>query len=124
MSFEYDRAVELCKIRGISIHELCIRSGVPTNTFTKPRRGLGDISIESLKKICEDGLGITIDQFYEPDSRKTTLTDKQKRFLELSSSCTDEQKKRVMVYLRGLAQMRAFDDEKEERQDKNEKRDS
>lgn len=113
MSFEYERAVELCKCRGISIHELCRISGVPANTFTKPKRGLGDISIESLQKICEDGLGITIDQFYEPDSRVTTLSDRQRRFLELSSICTEEQKKRVMVYVRGLAQMRAFDAEEE-----------
>lgn len=111
MSFEYDRVVELCKSRGISIHELCKKSGVPANTFTKPKRGLGDISIESLEKICEIGLGITIDQFYEPDSRVTTLTDRQKRFLELLNSSTEEQKQRVMVYMRGLAQMRAFDDE-------------
>lgn len=117
MSFEYDRAAELCKTRGISIHELCRMSGVPANTFTKPKRGLGDISIESLKKICEDGLGITIDQFYEPDSKVTTLSYRQRRFLELSSICTEEQKKRVMVYMRGLAQMRAFDDEKETAKD-------
>ena len=111
MSFEYDRAKELCVLKGISIHELCIRSGVPTNTFTKPKRGIGDLSIESLRKVCEAGLGITIDQFYEPDSEVTTLTDRQKRFIQLLSASTEEQRRRVMVYARGLAQLKAMEEE-------------
>ena len=61
------RILELCQERGISINNLCNRSGVTQSTVNNIVSGRNNsTTVATVKKLC-DGLGITIVEFFQSD---------------------------------------------------------
>ena len=60
-----ERIFELCRINDISINRLCYLSGVTQSTVNNIVSGRNNsANISTIKKLC-DGLGITIQDFFD-----------------------------------------------------------
>ena len=61
------RILELCREKNISINKLSSMSGVTQSTVNNIVSGRNrSVTISTIKKLC-DGLGITIEQFFDSD---------------------------------------------------------
>lgn len=61
------RILELCKEHKISVNKLCGQSGVTQSTVNNIISGRNKgTNISTIKKLC-DGLGITIEDFFDSD---------------------------------------------------------
>lgn len=59
-----DRFLEICRQRNMTPNELANVSGVtPSTVYSMMDRSRKDISIVTIKKLC-DGLGITLGEFF------------------------------------------------------------
>ena len=59
-----DRIIELCKEKDISVNKLCNISGVTQSTVNNIISGRNrSATVSTIKKLC-DGLGITIQDFF------------------------------------------------------------
>ncbi len=62
-----ERILELCRKKNISINKLSTMSGVTQSTVNNIVSGHNrSATISTIKKLC-DGLGITIEQFFDSD---------------------------------------------------------
>lgn len=62
-----ERILELCKERSISINKLSSMSGVTQSTVNNIISGRNhSTTISTIKKIC-DGLGITVEEFFQSE---------------------------------------------------------
>jgi len=62
-----ERILELCREKNISINKLSTMSGVTQSTVNNIVSGRNrSATISIIKKLC-DGLGITIEQFFDSD---------------------------------------------------------
>ena len=62
-----ERILELCREKNISINMLSTMSGVTQSTVNNIVSGRNrSATISTIKKLC-DGLGITIEQFFDSD---------------------------------------------------------
>ena len=62
-----ERILELCREKNISINKLSTMSGVTRSTVNNIVSGRNrSATISTIKKLC-DGLGITIEQFFDSD---------------------------------------------------------
>ena len=62
-----ERILELCRERSISINKLSSMSGVTQSTVNNIVSGRNNsATISTIKKLC-DGLGITIEEFFDSD---------------------------------------------------------
>ncbi len=62
-----ERILELCQEKNISINKLSTMSGVTQSTVNNIVSGRNrSATISTIKKLC-DGLGITIEQFFDSD---------------------------------------------------------
>ena len=62
-----ERILELCREKNISINKLSTMSGVTQSTVNNIVNGHNrSATISTIKKLC-DGLGITIEQFFDSD---------------------------------------------------------
>ncbi len=62
-----ERIVELCREHDISINKLCNMSGVTQSTVNNIVSGRNSsATVATIKKLC-DGLGITIQDFFNSD---------------------------------------------------------
>lgn len=62
-----ERILELCRERDISINRLSSMSGVTQSTVNNIVSGRNrSTTISTIKKLC-DGLGITIEEFFQSD---------------------------------------------------------
>ena len=62
-----ERILELCRKKNISINKLSTMSGVTQSTVNNIVSGRNrSATISTIKKLC-DGLGITIEQFFDSD---------------------------------------------------------
>ena len=62
-----ERILELCREKNISINKLSTMSGVTQSTVNNIVSGRNrSATISTIKKLC-DGLGITIEQFFDSD---------------------------------------------------------
>lgn len=62
-----ERILELCREKNISINKLSTISGVTQSTVNNIVSGRNrSTTISTIKKLC-DGLGITIEQFFDSD---------------------------------------------------------
>ena len=62
-----ERILELCRAKNISINTLSTMSGVTQSTVNNIVSGRNrSATISTIKKLC-DGLGITIEQFFDSD---------------------------------------------------------
>lgn len=61
------RIIELCDQRGISFNKLSSMSGITQSTINNIISGRNkSTTISTIKKIC-DGLGITVNEFFDSD---------------------------------------------------------
>ena len=61
------RILELCDERNISVNKLCGMSGVTQSTVNNIISGRNNsATVSTIKKLC-DGLGITIEDFFNSD---------------------------------------------------------
>ena len=61
------RILELCDERNISVNKLCSMSGVTQSTVNNIISGRNNsATVSTIKKLC-DGLGITIEEFFNSD---------------------------------------------------------
>lgn len=62
-----DRIIELCHERNISVNKLSIMSGVTQSTVNNIVSGRNNsTTVSTVKKLC-DGLGISIEDFFQSD---------------------------------------------------------
>ena len=62
-----DRIIELCRERDISVNKLSSMSGVTQPTVNNIVSGRNNsTTVSTVKKLC-DGLGITIEEFFQSD---------------------------------------------------------
>ena len=62
-----DRIIELCNEHDISINKLCNISGVTQSTVNNIVSGRNrSATVSTIKKLC-DGLGITIQEFFQSE---------------------------------------------------------
>ena len=62
-----ERILELCRINNISINKLCDMSGVTQSTVNNIISGRNrSATVSTVKKLC-DGLGISIEDFFNSD---------------------------------------------------------
>jgi transcriptional regulator with XRE-family HTH domain len=62
-----ERIIELCRERDISINKLCDMSGVTQSTVNNIVSGRNNsATVATVKKLC-DGLGITIQDFFNSE---------------------------------------------------------
>ena len=62
-----DRILELCRERDISVNKLSSMSGVTQSTVNNIVSGRNNsTTVSTIKKLC-DGLGITIEEFFQSD---------------------------------------------------------
>ena len=57
------RVYELMGIYGLSLMELCQRCDIHHSTITTTKKRGGQLSLDTVKRIC-DGLGITMAEFF------------------------------------------------------------
>ena len=61
------RILDLCRVNGITINRLSIQSGVTQSTVNNIVSGRNNsATVSTVKKLC-DGLGITIQDFFDSD---------------------------------------------------------
>ena len=62
-----ERILELCSEHNISVNKLCNLSGITQSTVNNIVSGRNNsTTISTIKKLC-DGLGITIEEFFDSD---------------------------------------------------------
>ena len=62
-----DRILELCRERGITVNKLSSMSGVTQSTVNNIISGRNNsTTVSTVKKLC-DGLGITIEEFFQSE---------------------------------------------------------
>ena len=66
-----ERILELCRERNISINKLCGMSGVTQSTVNNIVSGRNNsATVSTIKKLC-DGLGISIEDFFNSELFRT-----------------------------------------------------
>ena len=61
------RILQLCERKNISVNKLCTLSGVTQSTINNNINGRNNsMTVSTLKKLC-DGLGITIQEFFDSE---------------------------------------------------------
>ena len=102
MSYELDRIEELCRERGWSHYHLAIEMDTHANHIGTLFRRTTTPSIPTIRRICEV-MGITMSQFYSADGVSVTLSDRQKRILDLFDHLDRDGKLKAEAYMEGLA---------------------
>lgn len=102
MSYELDRIEELCRERGWSHYRLAIEMDTSPNNIGNLFRRTTTPSIPTIRRICEV-MGITMSQFYSADGVSVTLSDRQKRILDLFDHLDRDGKLKAEAYMEGLA---------------------
>ena len=86
-----ERILELCREKNISINKLSTMSGVTQSTVNNIVSGRNrSATISTIKKLCE-GLGITLEQFFDSDLFRDLdqeLQENKKARLHPCISCT------------------------------------
>lgn len=101
MSYELERIEELCAERGWSHYRLAMEMDTSPNNIGNLFRRTTVPSIPTIRRIC-DVMGITMAQFYSSDGARLTLTEQQKRLLDLYDRLTPTDKSRAEAYMEDL----------------------
>lgn len=96
------RIQDLCEERGWSYYHLAKASGITYSTLSTMINKQNMPSLSTLYKLCR-GFGISISDFFEPDRSLNGLTDDQAQCLSLFTSLSNEDKKLVLAYIKGLS---------------------
>ena len=102
MSYELERIEELCRERGWSHYRLALEMDTSPNNIGNLFRRTTVPSIPTIRRICEV-MGITMAQFYSTDGIQVTLSEHQKRILDLFDHLDQAGKLRAEAYMEGLS---------------------
>ena len=72
------KIIDLCNIRGWSVYELALQSGITQSTLNSMLHRGNPPKIDNLQCICE-AFGITLAQFFLEDEQIEFLNKKRKR---------------------------------------------
>ena len=78
--------------RNLSFYELAKRSGIAANTFYRWYSKGYTPTLDSIKAICENGLHITLAEFFACESNLIEVNDETKTLLQYWTILTSEQK--------------------------------
>jgi transcriptional regulator with XRE-family HTH domain len=103
------RIRELRETRGFSIRELARRSGLPPESVSRSERGVTEITLTNLAKLCK-GLMIELPDFFSiPNASRNPPTNRPetreiRRIMSLLTSLPTEKRARVLRALALLLQ--------------------
>ena len=97
-----ERIQELCEERNWSYYQLSKATGIAYSTLSTMINKQNMPSIPTLFKLCQ-GFGITVADFFEPNTNTQGLTDEQALCLSLFTPLAQEDKELALAYLKGLA---------------------
>ena len=106
MSYELERIEALCRGRGWSHYRLAIEMDTSPNNIGNLFRRTTTPSIPTIRRIC-DVMGITMAQFYSADGVTVTLSERQKRILDLCDYLDRDGKLKAEAYMEGLSVQKA-----------------
>ncbi len=106
MSYELERIEALCRERGWSHYHLAIEMDTSPNNIGNLFRRTTTPSIPTIRRICEV-MGITMAQFYSADGVSVTLSERQKRMLDLFDHLDRDGKLKAEAYMEGLSARQA-----------------
>lgn len=66
------RVQQLARAHNLSLHSLAIACGINPSTLAVKRKRGGDLSLDTIRRIC-NGLGITLGEFFTPPNSETEL---------------------------------------------------
>jgi transcriptional regulator with XRE-family HTH domain len=96
------RIKELCGKRGWTVYRLAKESDISYSTLNNLFNRNNTPSLPTLERICLDGFGISLSQFFADDRPFVVLTDKQQEVLERYSNLPPADKSLLDAYLTGL----------------------
>lgn len=97
-----DRIRELCEEREWSYYQLSKASGIPYSTLNTMMNNKNMPSLPTLQKLCS-GFGISITEFFNPAENYQNLTAEQSACLSLFTSMSQEDRRLVLAYMKGIA---------------------
>ena len=92
---------ELIKQRGWTINYLAKQADVPQSTLSGLFQRNNCPTIPTLEKLC-NAFGITMSEFFAPDSGLTALTDEQRTLLDKWDSLPTQHKEAVLRLIESL----------------------
>lgn len=95
------RIKDLCREREYSFYELAKRSEIPYSTLNTMMLKSNSPTLPTLLKLC-NGFGISLLQFFDPESFGIELTERQKECLTLFDVLTPEEQALVLSYMKGM----------------------
>jgi transcriptional regulator with XRE-family HTH domain len=96
------RIKEFCDKRGWTVYRLAKESDISYSTLNNLFNRNNTPSLPTLERICLDGFGISLSQFFADDEYIHTLTDKQQKLLERYCNLPPAEKSLLEAYLTGL----------------------
>lgn len=102
----YDRIASLCDSKGVKAAQMCREVGIGPNTMTELKMGrVKSLSAPKLEKIAEY-FGVSVSYLLgkedaSPDTLQT-LKDEEKALLNSYRTMTEEQKRMMSVFIKGL----------------------
>jgi transcriptional regulator with XRE-family HTH domain len=96
------RIKELCDKRGWSVYKLAKESEISYSTLNNLFNRNNTPSLPTLERICEDGFGITLSQFFADDKPPPLLSERQNTLLQRFSELSPTNKVLLETFLTGL----------------------
>lgn len=102
----YERIAALCDSKGVKAAQMCREVGIGPNTMTELKMGrVKSLSAPKLEKIAAYfGVSVSylLGQEDEPTDPLQTLKDEEKALLHSYRTMTEEQKRMMSVFIKGL----------------------
>ena len=95
------RLQELCAKKHMSMYVLSQKTNITQSSLSNLTKRGSIPTFHTLSRIC-DGLGITLAQFFTDSGDRPDLSPEQKHVLDVWESLTDNEKKAVETYVRGI----------------------
>lgn len=96
-----ERIRNICEKKNMTMYALSKKTGISQSSLSNLMNRESIPTFYTLNKIC-DGLGITLSQFFAEDTVRLDLSEEQKTVLDTWDLLTDEAKKAVKTYVRGI----------------------
>lgn len=100
----YESILSLCQARGITGSKMCADIGISRNLLTELKTGRrSGISADKARKIAEYfGVPVGVVLGEETEDALQILKDEEKTLLHSFRTMTDEQKRMMLVFMKGL----------------------
>ncbi|MDC7291037.1 helix-turn-helix transcriptional regulator [Blautia schinkii] len=96
-----NRIQELCAKKDMSMYALSQKTNISQSSLSNLTKRGSIPTFHTLNRICE-GLGITLAQFFADNEERPDLSLEQQHVLETWESLSDNEKRAVETYIRGI----------------------